>query len=189
MRLNNENITNRERRLSARTVVKGILSWVLWIASAVAVAFVINKAILVNAMVVSGSMEQTIMTGYRVLGNRLNYLFQEPQRLDIIVFLYPDDPDELPFVKRIIGLPGETVEIIAGTVYINDEPLDESMYMHEDMFGSYGPYVVPEGAFFVLGDNRNNSKDSRDWNEKYVPTNNILGKVYFRIFPSFGIIR
>ena len=178
-------------RVALLPVFRAVLSWVLWAAAAVLAAFVINKTIIVNAMVISSSMENTIMTDDRVMGSRLSYLFKEPQRLDVIVFLWPDNPSDLPFVKRIIGLPGETVEIVAGKIYINDSmvPLDESLYLPDEMHGSYGPYVVPEGSYFVLGDNRNRSRDSREWNEKYVPQENILGKVILRIYPSFGVIR
>lgn len=161
----------------------------MWIAGAVVLAFIVNNTIIVNAKVISGSMEATIMTGDRVLGNRLSYLFSDPQRLDVIVHLWPDDPEEKPFVKRIIGMPGETVLIVGGLVYINESliPLDEA-YLPETMVGSYGPFVVPDGAFFVLGDNRNNSKDSRDWQNSFVPRDYILGRVIFRIFPSVGVI-
>ncbi|MCL2702511.1 MAG: signal peptidase I [Defluviitaleaceae bacterium] len=172
-------------------IIRGILSWALWLTGAVVVAFVINRTILVNAMVISGSMENTIMTNDRVMGNRLSYLFREPERLDVIVFMWPDDPDELPFVKRIIGLPGEKIEIVDGKVYIDDNimPLDERFYLPEEMRGSYGPYDVPDGTYFVLGDNRNKSKDSRDWIEKFVPEKNILGKVVLRIFPALEVIK
>lgn len=83
----------------------------------------------INARVPSGSMEQTIMTGDRVFGNRLAYKNKEPERFDIVIFKYPDDPSQL-FVKRVIGLPGETVNIVDGKVYINDseEPLDDSFF-------------------------------------------------------------
>ena len=89
------------------------------------------------------------------------------------------------FIKRVIGLPGETVNIIDGKVYINDSqvPLDDS-FTPETPQGSFGPYEVPEGCYFMLGDNRENSEDSRFWVNKYVQEDKILGKVYFRYFPS-----
>ncbi len=106
----------------------------------------------------SGSMENTIMTGDRVIGNRFAYSFSDPQRFDIIIFRYPDDESQL-FIKRIIGLPGETVEIQDGKIYLNgsDEPL-EDVQTKETMVGSFGPYTVPENSYFVMGDNRNDSK-------------------------------
>ena len=128
-------------------------------------------------------MEDTIMTGDRVFGSRLVYKMHDPERFDIVVFHYPDDESEL-FIKRIIGLPGETINIIDGKVYVNDstEPLDDS-FIREPMVGSFGPFEVPEGCYFMMGDNRNNSNDSRFWHNKYVSKNKILGKAYLRYWP------
>lgn len=177
-------------KLTPKAVFREILSWLLWIAGAVALAIIVNNTIIVNAKVISGSMETTIMTDDKVLGNRLSYIIAEPKRLDVIVFRWPDDRTELPFVKRIIGLPGETVAIVDGLVYINgsDIPLDESAYLHEPMTGSYGPYVVPEGSYFVLGDNRNHSNDSREWVNTFVPKSDIMGKVFLRFYPNVKLI-
>ena len=106
--------------------------------------------ILINATIPTESMENTIMTGTRVMGLKCSYWFSEPERGDIIVFKAPDDPDT-PYVKRIIGLPGDTVEIIDGQTYVNGEALEED-YLAEPMDGSFGPYEVPEGAYFVMGE-------------------------------------
>ena len=96
-------------------------------------------------------------------------------------------PDEkILYVKRIIGLPGETVQIKDGAVFINGTKLDEP-YLNEPMIGGSGTYKVPEGKYFMLGDNRNNSKDSRYWQNKYVSKDKILGKVVFRYFPRFKV--
>lgn len=128
-------------------------------------------------------MENTIMTGDRVVGNRLSYLTKDPERYDVIIFKYPDDESQL-FIKRIIGLPGETVEIRDGHIYIDgsSEPL-EDVETKEYMVGNYGPYTVPEGCYFVMGDNRNDSKDSRYWINPYVSKDKILGKAVFRYWP------
>ena len=92
-------------------------------------------------------------------------------------------------LKRVIGLPGETVEIVDGKVYINgsDTPLEEP-YLPEPMEGSYGPYTVPEGSYFMLGDNRNNSRDARYWENKFVKKEKIIAKVLFCYYPlsQFG---
>ena len=105
------------------------------------------------------------MTGDKLIALRTFYWFEDPKRGDIVVFEYPDDPSEL-FIKRIIGEPGDKVEIIDGKVYINDsrEPLKED-YLKEPMEGSFGPYTVPEDCYFMMGDNRNDSLDSRFWND------------------------
>ena len=101
----------------------------------------------------------------------------EPSRFDIVIFKYPDDESQL-FAQRIIGLPGETIEIVEGKVYINDSdvPLDDS-FINGVLTGNYGPYEVPDGGYFVLGDNRNNSKDSRFWNCKFVSREQLVARV------------
>lgn len=165
------------------SVGKELFQWVLVILGAVILAFLIDTFVIVNAQIPSGSMENTIMTGDRVFGNRLAYKFSNPKRFDIIIFKYPDDESQL-FIKRIIGLPGETVEIHDGNIYINgsDTPL-EDVDIKEPMEGSFGPYTVPEGCYFVMGDNRNNSRDSRYWENTFVSEDEILGKAVFRYWP------
>lgn len=160
-----------------------LIQWAVVIIGAVILAVLINSFVIVNAQIPSGSMENTIMTGDRVFGNRLAYAFSDPERFDIIIFKYPDDESQL-FIKRIIGLPGETVEIRDGNIYINgsDTPL-EDVETKEPMVGSFGPYTVPEGCYFVMGDNRNNSRDSRYWEHTFVSEDEILGKAVFRYWP------
>lgn len=162
---------------------KELFQWAAILVIAVALALFINTFLIVNAQIPSGSMENTIMTGDRVFGNRLAYTFKDPERFDIIIFKYPDDESQL-FIKRIIGLPGETVEIRDGHIYINgsDTPL-EDVETKEPMEGSFGPYTVPEGCYFVMGDNRNNSRDSRYWANTFVTEDEILGKAVFRYWP------
>ena len=167
---------------------KEILSWVKTIALAFAFAYVITQHVVVNAWVPSGSMERSIMTGDRVVAFRLSYVFSDPDRMDIVVFRFPDDESKL-FVKRIIGLPGERVDIIEGRVYINAEntPLDDSFVTYGD-FGSFGPFHVPEGHYFMLGDNRSNSEDSRGWNMPFVRRDQLLGRVIFKYYREFRFI-
>ena len=163
--------------------IKELAQWILAIAAGVLTALFISRVLIVNAEIPSGSMENTIMPGDHILGNRLAYLTSEPERFDIIIFRYPDDESQL-FIKRVIGLPGETVEIHDGNIYINGskEPLDD-VETKEPMEGSFGPYTVPEGCYFVMGDNRNNSKDSRYWEHTFVTKDEILGKAVFKYWP------
>lgn len=165
-----------------------IAEWIIVVVLAVVFAVVINTFFLINARVPSASMENTVMTGDRLFGNRLAYTKEDPQRGDIVIFKYPDDESQL-FIKRVIGLPGETVLIIDGKVYIDDssEPLNEP-YLAQEMIGSFGPYTVPADSYFMMGDNRNYSADSRFWINTYVKKDKIMGKAAFRYYPKIGKI-
>ncbi len=163
--------------------IKEVFSWIMVVVFAVVAANLINKYIIIKAEVPTGSMESTIMTDDCILGFQQAYLFSDPKRGDIVIFPYPDNP-ETTYVKRIIGLPGEKVEIRDGAVYIDGETIEEP-YLKEEMHGSYGPYVVPEGSYFMMGDNRNSSADSRRWENTYLKKEDIMAKVLFRYSPSF----
>jgi len=164
-----------------------IISWIKIIITAAVIAFLLNNFIIANSRVPSGSMEKTIMTGDRVIGSRLSYYFEEPERGDIVIFHFPDDPTgKTYYVKRIIGLPGDVIDIRDGKVYINnsDTPLDEP-YLPEPMEPEPDAhYEVPDDSYFMLGDNRNYSADARRWKNTYVKKNKIIAKVLFRYFPS-----
>lgn len=147
------------------------------------IVFALNKLVYINAVIPSESMQDTILKGDRIIGNRLAYMSDDPERFDIVIFKYPDDPSEI-FIKRVIGLPGETVEIKDGKVYIDGalEPLDDS-FCPEKPEGDFGPYKVPPNCYFMMGDNRNNSLDSRYWTNHYVEKDAILAKASFRYWP------
>lgn len=174
-----------EGKQSKRSVAKEAASWILTFAIAIAVALILRNYVLINANVPTGSMENTIVTGADMFGYRLAYLNSDPERGDIIIFRFPDNEKE-KYVKRIIGLPGETVTINEGKIYINDatEPLEEE-YLKEDWVEAAGPYVfqVPENSYFVMGDNRNNSYDSRYWDNTFVTREEIIGKALFVYYP------
>lgn len=168
-----------------------IISWIKIIIAAAAIAFLLNNFIIANSKVPSGSMENTIMTGDRVIGSRLSYRFGDPKRGDIVIFHFPDDPtNTVYYVKRIIGLPGDTVDIKGGNVYLNgsDTPLDEP-YLREPMDPEPpAHFEVPEDSYFMMGDNRNYSSDARRWDNKYVKREKIVAKVLFRYYPRIGKI-
>lgn len=168
--------------------VKELFSFLISFVVAVLIAMFMQRFIIINANIPSGSMENTIMTGDRVIGNRLAYLFDSPERGDIVIFKYPDDERQL-FVKRVIGMPGETVVIEDAKVFIDGVLLEET-YLKENWVVDADSYtfVVPENSYLVMGDNRNNSKDSRYWMNTYVKEEQILGEAVFCYWPfdNFG---
>lgn len=170
--------------MKKKKIIKELLSYCRLLAVSVILALIINSALIANAQITSGSMETTIMTGDRVIGNRLAYDFSKPQRGDIVLFHFPDDEKQI-FIKRIIGLPNETVTITDGKVYINNSkvPLSEP-YLKVIPTGDYGPFIVPADCYFMMGDNRNISQDSRFWVNHFVKKDKILGKAEFCYFPS-----
>lgn len=161
---------------------KEIVSWVKTVVFTFAVYFIATNTLIANAMVPTGSMENTIMPGSRIIINRLAYLAEEPERGDVISFWFPDNPKE-NYLKRIIALPGETVEGKDGKIYIDGEELKES-YIKEVFYEDFGPYTVPEESYFVMGDNRNKSWDSRYWNNKFVSKEAIVGRAEFEYYPE-----
>lgn len=190
-------------------LARALLEIALVAAAAVAVALFLTSFVLVNAYVPSCSMENTIMTGDRLLGLRFSYALKEPERGEVVVFRYPVDEYfgvDTDYVKRIIGLPGETVEIREGAVYVDGAKLDEPYIKEKWTWEADGmKFVVPEGKYFMLGDNRNDSGDSRFWADiaaeeleeagvemdadelverfTFVRRDAIVGKVYFRYWP------
>ena len=127
----------------------------------------------------STSMKPLLHPGDRILVNKFIYRFREPRRQEIAVFRYPVNPS-INFVKRIIGVPNDKVEIKDGEVYLNGNVLAED-YKLEAGYTDFPEKKVPEGHFFVLGDNRNNSEDSRHWG--FVPEENIIGKSFVIFWP------
>lgn len=158
-----------------------IIEWIKAIAFALVLALAIRGYVFEPMIVPTGSMIHTIEIGDRILVNKFIYRFEPLKRGDIVVFKYPDDPRQT-FVKRLIGVGGDVIEIKDGILYRNNVPVQEP-YLKEPMVGSFGPYRVPEGYFFMMGDNRNNSKDSRFWENKFVSRDQIVGKAVYRIWP------
>jgi signal peptidase I len=168
--------------------MKNTLSFIWEIIKIVVIALVIVipvRYFLFQPFLVNGqSMEPNFENGDYLIIDEISYRFHEPQRGEVIVFRYPDDPSKR-FIKRIIGLPGETIEIKEGKVMVikNDkEILDESQYLPKGLETQRDVKVsIPENKFFVLGDNRAVSFDSRyEW---LLPRQNIIGRVYLRLWP------
>ncbi|MCR5685210.1 MAG: signal peptidase I [Lachnospiraceae bacterium] len=167
---------------------KELRDWVIIIVSAVILAYALTHFVIIKTEIISGSMISTLNVDDLVVANRLAYVFNEPERGDIIFFAFPDD-ESLTYVKRIIGMPGEKVEIKQRKVFINDEPLEEPYLNERMMREEAGPFYVPEGSYFVMGDNRNISVDSRYWDNKFVSKAAIYGKAWFRYRPNLQLIK
>lgn len=167
-------------------IVLEILSYTRTIVFSMLFVYLICTKVVTHASVPTGSMESTIMTGSHVVVNRLAYLSEEPQRGDIITFDYPDDESK-SFLKRIIGLPGEVIMGADGKVYIDGVMLEEP-YVNAPLNEDFGPYCIPAGCYFVMGDNRNNSLDSRFWRNKFVKREAITGKVQVELYPELKLL-
>lgn len=163
----------RRRKSPGRELLETVLL-------AVVIALVIRQFVLEVYRVQGSSMEATLQTGERVLVNRFLYRWvREPRPGDIVVFQYPKDPDR-DFIKRVVAVAGDVVEIKSGRVHVNGQLFAEApgvLAVDEDE----APVTVPPDAIWVLGDNRNNSEDSRWFGE--VPLGNIRGMAFFRIWP------
>ncbi|MGB4661488.1 MAG: signal peptidase I [Mobilitalea sp.] len=159
-------------------IVKEIISWITMIIIAVVLSMFINKFIIMNVEVPTGSMVDTINIDDKVSTFRLAYTFSDPERGDIVVFPYPDD-ESIDYIKRIIGLPGETIEGKDGYVYIDGVKLIEDDYVMDLLDEDFGPYEIPEGSCFMMGDNRLSSEDARGWTNKFVSIDKIKGKAIF----------
>jgi len=150
--------------------------------TAILIAVVIKTFILDNRIIPSGSMLPTIQIGDMVLVNKMAYYWGTPERGDIIVFTPPAEVGDQDLIKRVIALPGETVEVRDGQVWIDGQPMGES-YLNEAPLYSFGPLTVPEGSLFVLGDNRNDSFDGHRWPQPFLAAGAVKGKAFFRYWP------
>ena len=211
------------------------IDFLLPIIIAVIVALLLKTFVFANAVVPTGSMKNTIGEGDRIIASRLAYINSDPERYDIILFYFPDDESQI-FVKRVIGLPGETVTIVDGSAFITDKDgntyeTDQSFITNGDPIGDYGPFYIPEkgetittdgvfcyaengmrvgysqfidkycdvsasgeytvaeNLYFCMGDTRNESHDSRFWDNTYVAENKILGEAKFKYYPKFETLK
>jgi len=180
-----------KKQKKAWDTIKGIIIIVLLV--------VLIRVYFVEAFQIpSGSMKDTLLVGDLILANKLIYRFIEPKRGDIVIFKYPHQDNSInPYktlkqwvgdltgrplinrknlIKRVIGLPGETLEMKEGVIYINGRPLNEP-YLKFKPEGNFGPYNISEDSYFLMGDNRNESSDSRYWG--FLPKKYIIGKALF----------
>lgn len=158
-----------------------IKDWVISILIAVVLAFFIRYFIVELYMVEGPSMRPTLLNGERLVVNKFVYRFKQPDRGEVIVFRYPKDPSR-DFIKRVIAVPGDSIEIKEGRVFLNGQLLNEP-YILEKTKGSYPLATVPARTIFVMGDNRNNSEDSRFKDVGFVSNEMIKGKAVVVFWP------
>ena len=167
-----------------RKVLKFIFEYADSARSASILALIIVTFILQTFAIPTGSMIPALNIGNHIMVNKFIYYFTKPKRGDIIVFVYPVNPKK-DFIKRLVGLPGETIEIKDGSIFINGEKLKVPKiagryYYNEGVYGE-GVVKIPDNAYFVMGDNTKNSKDSRYFG--FVPKKNLLGRAFFVYWP------
>ena len=189
-----------------KDVIKELVGWIVSILLIVAVSYLIVTFVGQRTQVSGSSMETTLSDGDHLIVDKISYRFREPQRYEIVVFPYRYEKNTY-YIKRIIGLPGETVQIVDGYIYINGKQLDE--HYGNEIIEEAGmaaepvtlgedrddwitlPYTVPEGCYFVMGDNRNNSQDSRVSDVGAIHRDELMGRAWIRIWPldQFGVIK
>ena len=185
-------MARRRRRSSGGGFLKELFGWILYILIIIGLTYLIITYVGQRTRVSGSSMETTLSDGDNLIVDKLSYRFKDPERYDIIVFPYQYEENTY-YIKRIIGMPGETIQINDGHVYINGEFLETEIYGAEVM-NSPGiaaePIVLGEDEYFVLGDNRNHSSDSRDPSVGVLTRDNLIGKAWVRIYPfdEMGVI-
>lgn len=174
-------------------LLREILSTSLYLLVVLCAVYLLIHFVGQRTQVSGSSMEPKLSSEDNLIVDKITYRFREPERYDIIVFPFRND-ERTFFIKRIIGLPGETVYIDEeGTIFINDEPLIEGYGKEviDDPGRAYSPITLGDDEYFVMGDNRNNSSDSRDPKVGNIKRDSIIGRAWLRIWPldKFGLIR
>lgn len=168
-----------------KNVIRGAMDWVVDITVALAFAWFVMHSFGMQIQIAGQSMEPILASGDIVLASRILYDFGKPARRDIVVF---ERDDQKKNVKRVLGLPGDVIQVIEGRLHINGEPYEDEA-LSEVIFAGLAenPIELGEGEYFLLGDNRDSSEDSRFASIGNVKEEQILGKVWLRIFPLLKI--
>ena len=183
--------TKKEKK--SHSVAYELFGWLVYIAIIVGLTWLIITFVGQRTSVSGHSMETTLQDGDQLIVDKISYRFRDPKRYDIIVFPYQYE-ENVYYIKRIIGLPGETVQVKDGYVYINGEKLESDIYGKEVMQSAgiaAEPITLGDDEYFVMGDNRNNSSDSRDPSVGILKRKDLLGRAWVRIYPfdKLGVIR
>ncbi len=179
---------NREK-----SVIGSIMSWILYILVVVVLSLLCVTFVAQRTKVIGQSMYPSLNDADQLIVDKISYRFSEPERFDVVVFPYRYEQNKR-YIKRIIGLPGETVQIIDGEVYIDGEklkdPFGEQIGLMDDAGMAAEPLTLSDDEYFVLGDNRNNSKDSRFSDVGPIHKDELIGKAWLQIYPfsEFGFV-
>ncbi|WP_343209127.1 signal peptidase I [Anaerolentibacter hominis] len=171
-------------------ILKEVIIYLICAAAAVLLAFLAVRFCLVKISVSGHSMENTLMQGDEIIVNKVSYFISKPKQGDVIVFRQGQAEHNYYNIKRVIGVPGDTVVIQDGLVYVNGDPYVEEIPAEElNTPGLAGvPVILEDNEYFVLGDNRNNSEDSRFANVGLVLKSEIVGKAWIRVKPEFDFV-
>ena len=170
----------KKKKISV-VIVREIITWIFGIFASVFVAFVVVYAVGMSTGVVGVSMEPALYNGQQVLINRYAYLLSSPKVNDVVVFLPNGNKNSHYYIKRIVALPGDTVQIIGGRLYVNSVYIGDGFDKMADAGIAENPLTLGTDEYFVLGDNRNNSEDSRSANIGPVKGVDIIGEVWFHM--------
>lgn len=192
--LDNKNVNPDKKKAEEKeySLKREIISTVLYLLAVVALTFLFVQFVGQRTHVNGASMNDTLEDGDNLIVDKISYRFTDPERFDIIVFPYQYQ-EKTYYIKRIIGMPGETVQVKDGMIYIDGEILEETYGKEVMQYAGVAadPITLGEDEYFVLGDNRNNSSDSRDPSVGNIKEDQIIGKAFIRIWPfnKFGILR
>lgn len=186
-------MTRRKKKNRVGSVMRELLGWLFYILIIIGLTYLIITYVGQRTRVSGSSMETTLSDGDNLIVDKLSYRFQDPKRFDIVVFPYKYEENTY-YIKRIIGLPGDTVQVKDGYTYINGELLESDIYGAEVMIEAgtaSEPITLGEEEYFVLGDNRNHSLDSRDPSVGILKREDLIGRAWVRIYPfdKMGVIR
>lgn len=174
-----------EKPATTSKVARGLLEWAGIILAALVAAFLIKTFLIQAFYIPSGSMENTLEIGDRVLVNKLSYKLHDVHRGDIVVFERPSAPSSAPvikdLIKRVIGVSGDTVEGRDGRVYVNGKAIAEPYLDEGQTTSPFGPKEVPDGKLWVMGDNRGSSSDSRVFG--FIDEDQLVGRAFIRVWP------
>lgn len=186
-----------KKEKAKKSLKREIFEWIMVFVVAFVLAFVVRTFLFEPVSVDGQSMMNTLQDHEFMIATKYDYLFGDPERFDVVICHYPDRVrpgilgiGEMPenFVKRVIGLPGETIELRAGELYVNGEHVEQN-FDKTASTRDYGPYTVPQGCYFVMGDNRDHSNDSRNPQVGALSRSAITGHVQFVVFPLDSIRR